>query len=195
MNLLPFFGAKSEYKLSLDGSNDYLSFSSPGQNIHKAVMKFESNGFSSGSSRQGFFNVAGQAAPYILTGNITGSVSGEVLTMYESVPARTYTTDNIPSGLITLEVEWTGSEYQFIIDGTPLSMSTENEPVSLQSSWNEFGRRNGGNYLNADVRYLALYGSGGIIHEWLLNEGSGTTAEDNIGNNDITIHGASWIKI
>jgi len=31
-------------------------------------------------------------------------------------------------------------------------------------------------------------------HDWIMNEGSGTTVSDEIGNSDLTINGATWIS-
>jgi len=45
--------------------------------------------------------------------------------------------------------------------------------------------------VTADLRSNAIPDSG-LLHEWTISEGSGTTVEDSAGSNDLSVSGATW---
>lgn len=192
-----FYSSMSEYKIQFDGVDTEMTWTTPSNNVEKAVIVMETNGYTDTGAVEGFLNVQGASIPYMLTGAVSGNVDNEVLTLYDqsSGVARTYTKDNIPSGLITLEIVWTGSKYKFVLDNSDMTMHVDNQDAPLLK-WNCFGFRNTGNHADVDLHSLTLYDSNGKMHEWLCNDGSGATVKDSVGNNDATLSGGySWVKL
>lgn len=88
-----------------------------------------------------------------------------------------------------------GNQYEYYIDNSLIysfSMSTPTFNSSNITLGYAIPRNKAGAYFDGNIYFLNIIDNGTTVLEYNFNEGSGTTLNDSVGNNDGTISGATW---
>ena len=199
--------------LSFDGVNDYVDFGSgtisqefDGSSYIEVEIDFELDVIKTDRQVLGDFVVAdssnsGQSMIYIVSRN-NGSLwvggRSNVNDTFQQVEFSSVLSPNTKYNVRAL-YDFQNDEIKVWLDNTLLGTqnvsfgSSTFQDSSFDGVNDIIGANSGGlsNYLNGDIYYFSILSNTTQV-EYLFNEGSGTTLNDNVGNNDGTIYGATW---
>ena len=193
-------GTQTVNYLSFDGVDDYIEINNNLNGLaNKIEIHINSNILIQDGVVSGFLLGSDSIdANQIATGSFTGGFSGESLTIRG--PSGAYTMfSNIlqPDTFYILEFIWNGSQYDLyvnnnLIQGQTITTHASRLDLSLINNIARWGNREN-RYFDGNIYFLQIQDSNNnTVLQYNFDEGSGTTINDSVGNNDGTIIGATW---
>jgi hypothetical protein len=192
-----------EYALDFDGTDDSVSISNNATgNVKRFEIVFTPGQDYTASTTVGFL-MAGPNVheSEIYMGTSTGTIPNETLIISNPDVSNIayYAAGTFTNGTeYTLVGVWNGSNrYDLTLNGSSVSHISGTNTIIDASDFEYLGRRSGDElYYNGKISYLKLTDTSDTdILEYLFDEGTGSTLNDNIGTSDGTITGATWVTL
>ena len=186
------------YALDFDGTDDRVDITNNATgNVKRFEIVFTPGKDYTTSTALGFLTGGTTISETeIALGDFSGAVATETIgisnggvTFYAAGTLSSSTT-------YTLVGVWNGtSRYDLTLNNSSVSYISGSGAIFDSSDFRKLGKRsNNTNFYDGTIQYFKLTNtSDADILEYLFDEGTGTTLNDNIGTSDGTIVGATWV--
>jgi hypothetical protein len=185
-----------EYALDFDGTDDFVSFDVYDLNNHdfKHIIQIKFDSFPSLS--RPFGNTGSGNNLYFLDITPTAFFWGSrgSVDQVHGINGTHSMTTGVWYEFELFSDEDNGNNYTFKIDGVAQTITQQRNEArdTVTIATLRLGGTSGA-FLNGQIRYFATYEDGVLIQEFLFDEETGTTLNDNVGTDDGTITGATWV--